>query len=51
VHERIAAHSAAEKSKVEATSNKLMALNAELDTEKIQLVMKLKIPLLQNIVL
>jgi hypothetical protein len=36
---------------VEANSNKLMAVNAELDTEKIQLVMKVKIPVLQNIVL
>jgi hypothetical protein len=36
---------------VEANSNKLMAVNAELNTDKIQLVMKLKIPVLQNIVL
>ena len=51
MYERIVAHSVAKKSKVEAMSNKPMALNEELDAEKIQLVIKLKTPVLQNIVL
>jgi hypothetical protein len=47
-HEKIAAQSNAEKSKAEATNNKLIAWNAELDAEKIRLEMKNKALELQN---
>jgi chromosome segregation ATPase len=41
-HEKIAMQSMAEKNKIEASNNKLMAWNAELDSEKIQLETKVK---------